>query len=331
MAMVDRQETRIKPAIMRKYLDDLFRRSLNTFWAVARIMVPIMILMRLAETYGVIEWLTPFLRPVMALLNLPPEAAIIFVTSLLTGMYGAIATLPVLIGLELTAAQVTSICTFILIAHGLPVEQAIVRRAGGTFWGSSFLRIFTACLAAILIDLASRTTGFLAAPQSLDHFSEFARTDAGHLEWAVSSLKGMAMLFAILVGLLIMMDAFDRFGITAVINRLLAPVMRVSGLDPSVTSITTAGVLLGLSYGGGLIIAKGDDPNLSPKAKYYALCWLSLCHGLIEDVAVMVAVGGDLWVLLIGRLVLTLMVVRALMFWHDLSGKDWVSMAKSRG
>jgi len=307
---------------MRDYFDHLCRRSLNTFWEVARIMVPIMILMRIAEAYGVIEWLSPLLQPVMALLNLPPEAAIIFVTSLLTGMYGAIATLPVLIGLELTAAQVTSILAFILIAHGLPVEQAIVRRAGGSFWGTSFLRVFAACLAVILIDLASKTTGFLSEPQSLDHFREFARTDASHWDWAISSLKGMLMLLLILIGLLFLLDAFDRLGVTKVINYLLAPVMRVSGLDRSVTSITSAGVLLGLSYGGGLIIARGDDPAISPRAKYYALCWLSLCHGLIEDVAVMVALGGDFWVLMFGRLILTLVLVRALMFWHDLSGKD---------
>jgi len=279
-------------------------------------MVPIMILMRVAEAYGLIEWMSPIFRPVMGVLSLPPEAAIIAVTSIFTGMYGAIATLPVLIGQDMTAAQVTSVCAFILIAHGLPVEQAIVHRAGGSFWGTSLLRVFAACLAVILIDLVSKTTGFLAEPQSLEHFRQFARTDAGHLDWALSSLKGLLVLFTILVALLIMMDVFDRIGLTALINRLLAPVMWVSGLDRSVTSITTTGVLLGLSYGSGMIIARGDDPSISREAKYYALCWLSLCHGLIEDVAIMVVVGGDFWVLLFGRLVLTLILVRALMIWH---------------
>lgn len=281
-------------------------------------MVPIMILLRLAETYGVIEWISPALRPVMALLNLPPEAAIVCLSSILTGLYGAIATLPVLIGHELTAAQVTSICAIMLIAHAIPVEQAIVRRAGGSFWGTTFLRLFAACLAAFLINAASKATGFLSHPQPLEHIGEYARPDASHLEWAVSSLKGMVFLLVILTGLLIMMDAFNRFGVTAVINRLFAPIMRLSGLDRSVTSITTAGILLGLAYGGGLIIAQGNDPDISPNAKYYALCWLSLCHGLIEDLALMVAIGGDFWVLLFGRIALTLILVRALMFWHRL-------------
>lgn len=306
---------------MPSYIRDLCLRSLNTFYEIARIMVPIMILMRFAQTYGLIEWISPVLRPVMALLNLPPEAAIVCLTSILIGLYGAIATLPVLIGHELTAAQVTSICAIMLIAHAIPVEQAIVRRAGGSFWGTTFLRLFAACLAAFLIDTVSKATGFLSQPQPLEHVAEFARADAGHLEWAISSFKGMGLLFLILTGLLIMMDAFNRFRVTAVINALFAPIMRLSGLDRSVTSITTAGILLGLAYGGGLIIAQGSDPNISRKAKYYALCWLSLCHGLIEDLALMVAIGGDFWVLFVGRLALTLVLVRALMLWHRLRAK----------
>lgn len=313
------------PQIMPAYIRDLCLRSLNTFWEVARIMMPIMILMRVAQTYGVIEWISPALRPIMALLNLPPEAAIVCLSSIFIGLYGAIATLPVLVGHDLSAAQVTSICAIMLIAHAIPVEQAIVRRAGGSFWGTTFLRLFAACLAAFLIDTISKATGFLSQPQPLEHINEFARADAGHLEWAISSIKGMALLFLILTGLLIMMDAFNRFGVTAVINRLFAPVMRLSGLDPSVTSITTAGILLGLAYGGGLIIAQGNDPNISRKAKYYALCWLSLCHGLIEDLALMVAIGGDFWVLFAGRIALTLVLVRALMLWHRLRSDIYLS------
>ncbi|MFV0473885.1 MAG: nucleoside recognition domain-containing protein [Pikeienuella sp.] len=302
------------------YLRDLTRRSLRAFREIAQIMAPIMILMRVADSYGVIDWISPALRPLMALLNLPPEAAIVCLSSILTGPYGAIATLPALIGHDLTAAQVTSLCAIILIAHAIPIEQAIVRRAGGSFWGTTFLRLFAAVLAAFLIDAVSRATGFLSQPQSLDHFRRFARVDAGHLEWAISSGKGMLLLFVILVGLLVVIDIFDRFGVTAVINRLLAPVLRLSGLDESVASITTAGVLLGLAFGGGLIIAKGDDPAISPRAKYYALCWLSLCHGLIEDTALMVAVGGNFWVLFIGRFALALALIRALMLWRRLRG-----------
>ena len=226
-----------------------------------------------------------------------------------------------------TYCKVTPICAIILIAHSILIEQAIVRKAGGSFWGTKFLRIFAACLAAYLIDAVCKLTGFLSHPQSIDHFQKSEYVGVGHLEWAISSLKGMVLLFAILTGLLIMMDACNRFGVTVVINRLFEPVMRISGLDRSVASITTAGILLGLAYGGGLIIAQGRDPTISPKAKYYALSWLSLCHGLIEDVALMVAIGGDFWVLLVGRIALTLLLVRALMLWNQIRMKEYPATA----
>lgn len=304
------------PSRFLPYLQGLLLRSLNTFWEISRIMIPIMILMRVAENYGAIEGMSPVLRPVMALINLPPEAAIVCLTSIFTGIYGALATLPVLIGYDLTGAQVTSLCAIMLIAHSLPVEQAIVRRAGGSFWGTVFLRLLTALLAAFLINLVSQLTGYLSKPQELLHISDFSRPDASHLQWAIDSLKGMVVVFLILLALLIMMDVFTRFGVTDAVNNASAPLMRLSGLDRSVTSITTAGILLGLSYGGGLIIAERDNPAISYRAKYYALCWLSLCHGLIEDLALMVAIGGNFWLLFVGRIILTLLIIRGLMIWH---------------
>jgi len=305
------------------YIQKLAKRSLSTFWQMAHIMVPIMIIMRVAESYGLIDWLSPTLQPIMAMVNLPPEAAIIFVTGLFTGFYGAIAAFPILIDLDLTAAQITAICTIVLIAHGIPVEQAIVKKAGGPFWETAFLRIITALIAAILIDQLSKFTGYLSQPQSLSHLDRFAQTDASHTNWALSSIKGLLALFAILTILLVVMDLFDRIGITQLINMILSPLVRLSGLEKSVTTITTAGVVLGLSYGGGLIIAERNNPNITNEAKYYALCWLSLCHGLIEDLAVMVAIGGDIWILLVGRIILTLGIIRLLIIFNNIRGRKF--------
>ena len=290
----------------------------------AHIMVPIMVIMRIAEHYGIIDFISPALRPIMDMLNLPPEAAIIFVTGLLTGFYGAVAAFPLLIDLDLTAAQVTSICLIVLIAHGIPIEQAIVKKAGGPFWETTFLRVFTALFAAVSIDLISNTTGYLSQPQSLAHLEAFAKLNAGHTEWALASIKGLFVLFIILTILLIVMDTFDRIGFTKIINLALSPMIRLAGLDKSVTTITTAGIVLGLSYGGGLIIAEKKNPAITPEAKYYALCWLSLCHGLIEDFAVMVAIGGDIWMLSVGRIILTLLVIRLLMVFNGMRGRVFV-------
>lgn len=302
---------------MLDYLKNLGHQSFLTFWELARIMVPIMILMRIAESVGFIDWIGPWLEPVTALVNLPPEAAIICATSILVGFYGAVAALPVLAGIDLTAAQITSLCLIILFCHAIPMEQAIVRRAGVSFWGTTLLRLVAGIVAAWMVAFTSVQYGFLDYPQEINQFGASDQTQLSHLEWAWSSAQSLFILFGILVLLLFGLDILDRTGITALINKALYPIMRLSGLEQSVTPITTTGVLLGLSYGGGLIIARAKDPEISDEAKFYSLCWLSLCHGLIEDTAVMVAIGGNVWIMLIGRVVLSLVMVRLLMLWFD--------------
>ena len=69
------------------------------------------------------------------------------------------------------------------------------------------------------------------------------------------------------------------------------------------------GLLLGLTYGGALIIQATKDQDFTPRAKFLALSLLSLSHSLIEDTALMLALGADVWIVLVGRLVFTLALV----------------------
>lgn len=288
------------------YLRDLTGRSVSTFLVMAKIMLPVMVAVRLAEHYGAIEALDPLLRPVMGLLNLPPEAAIVCLSSMVVGIYGAIAALPVLAGVELTAAQFTGLCMFLLFAHALPIEQAIIRRAGGSYWRTLLLRLFAACLSVVLIDWTSRLTGYLDRPQPLDYLQGLGGGQAGTAEWLWASAMGMALLFVILTALLVLLDLLNRLRVTPVLNWLLSPVLRLSGLDKSVAQITTAGVLLGVAFGGGLIIAARDDPGITDEVRNRALYWIALCHGMIEDVGLLAAVGGEVLIMVFGRLGLTL-------------------------
>lgn len=299
------------------YIQTLGTRSITTFWVVARIMIPVMIVMRLAGDFGVIEWLSPKISPVMGLVNLPPEAAFVFVASFLTGIYGGIAAMPPLIGLDLSHAQLTGLCLMMLMCHGIPVEQGIVKQAGGSFFGSTLFRVISTFISLFVLDWFCRATGYLNTPASLDYLETYAQTKASYGEWAWASVKGLALVYVVLVALLVMMDLFDRIGVTEMVNRLLSPVLRLVGIDRSLASVTGAGILLGLAYGGALIIEKGRDPSISPTGRNYALLLLSVCHALIEDTMLLVAVGGDILVLLVGRVILCLLLIKAYVVVHQ--------------
>ncbi|MCJ9714613.1 permease, partial [Bordetella hinzii] len=91
---------------MLAYVHHLLRRGLRLFYALAKVMLPIMLLVQIGQWLGWIDALGHFLGPVMAWLNLPAQAALIWMASIFVGVYGALAALAGLAGgLDMTAAQ----------------------------------------------------------------------------------------------------------------------------------------------------------------------------------------------------------------------------------
>jgi len=301
---------------MRHYLVSLATRSGRMFFTVARVMVPVMLLVELAAHWGLISIMGRAIAPGMALLNLPPEAGLVWISAVFIGIYGGIATLIAVSPLmDLTAGQFNALCVMMLLAHSIPVEQAIVRAAGASFAATTALRLGAALLYGAAIAWGSRASGILSDPVSLAWLQGsdlLENTADGPLAWVQSTLVTMSMILLIIFVLALLLDAMERLGVTRRVTALLAPLLRLSGLDARVAPVTTVGILLGLTYGGALIIEAAQRQQLDARVRFLALAWLSLLHGVIEDTVVMVALGANVWIVLAGRLALTLLIVALL-------------------
>jgi len=300
-----------------KYLFATLRRSWRLFLAIAKIIVPVMILVQIGENYGLIDMLGQLLGPVMGLLNLPAEAGIIWATTILTGIYGGLASIASLSGtLELTGGQLSALAAMMLFAHNMPVEQSIVHRAGASFSATALLRIVTATLYGAAVSWGSYWTGWLGDKHSFawlrgsDMISSTETT--GMLAWVQATSFSLALTFGVILCLVIVLDAFDKLGITRRFTAAITPVLRLSGLDEQAAPVTTVGVLLGLNYGGALIIEEADKRGFSPRTRLLALSWLCLTHSLIEDTLLLAAIGADVLVIVAGRLAVTLLVMAIL-------------------
>lgn len=302
----------------RRYLLDLINRSQKLFVTLIKVMLPVMIIVRIAQEFGAIDAASELLSPMMALIGLPPEAGLIWATCALVSMYGAVGAFIGLAGtLDMTGGQLSALCAMMLFAHGLPVEQAIVKRAGGSLIATTALRVGAAIGYGALVTWVSNTTGWLSEPVD---FSWMAGGDvstaatglAGWRDWAVQTIKSLIVSFGVILALLVVLDAMKVTGLTDKFTRAMLPILRVSGLSRDVAPVTTIGVLLGLTYGGALIIDEARKNNYRKRTLFLSLCWLSLSHSLIEDTAIMFALGADLWVILVGRVILTLIIVALL-------------------
>ncbi|WP_417812303.1 hypothetical protein [Thalassospira alkalitolerans] len=303
---------------MPRYFFDLFNRSQRLFITLIKVMLPVMIIVRIADEFGAVALASDLLSPVMGVIGLPPEAGLIWATCALVSMYGAVgAFIGLSAHLDMNAAQLSALCAMMLFAHGLPVEQAIVKRAGASLIATTVLRLGAAVSYAALITWISTTTGWLSEPVDFSWMAGgetvVAATGlAGWIDWSMQTVKSLVVSFAVIVGLLIILDVLDKTGITNRITNGIMPILRVSGLSREVAPVTTIGVLLGLTYGGALIIDEARKNNFSPRTLFLSLSWLSLSHSLIEDTAIMLALGADIWVVLVGRVILTLLIIAAL-------------------
>lgn len=302
---------------MLDYLATVARRSWRMFVTVTKIMLPVMIIVQIAQVYGLVNWVGHWIAPAMAMLHLPPEAGIIWATTLLTGIYGGIATISSLSGsIELTAAQLSALCAMMLFTHALPVEQAVVKRAGASFSLTAALRIATALVYGGLVSWVCHLTGVLSEPISLDWLrgsdTGIAVASGSFFPWVQSTLFSLGLTLVIIMVLVVALDLLERTGITRRFTAAMMPVLRISGLSADVAPVTTVGVLLGLTYGGALIIEESAKQNFSARTRFLALSWLSLSHALIEDTLLMLALGADIWIVLVGRVLITLLIVAAL-------------------
>src|SRR5690625_68488 len=291
---------------MLAYLVTILNRSWRLFLSIAKVMLPVMAIVHLAQRLGLVDALGVLLSPIMGTLNLPAEAGIIWATTILTGIYAGLGSLSTLSSsMDMTAGQLSALAAMMLFAHNIQVEQSIVRRAGASFGITALLRIATAAVYGGIIAWMSHLTGWLSDPINLDWLRGgdlVADTPSDStLAWAQATAFSLLLTFAIILALVIVLDIFDRVGITRRITAILTPILRISGLDAQVAPVTTVGVLLGLSYGGALIIEESERLQFSARTRFLALSWLSLSHSLIEDTILLLAIGADIWVVLVGR------------------------------
>jgi hypothetical protein len=136
--------------------------------------------------------------------------------------------------------------------------------------------------------------------------------NAGFMSWLQSTATSLGITAVIILALVLLLDGLERVGVTRLLTRLILPLLKVSGLDARVGPVTTVGVLLGITYGGALIIEEAQKQALPARTRFLALSWLSLSHSLIEDTLLIMALGGNLWVILVGRVLMTLIIVALL-------------------
>jgi len=279
----------------------MLKLAIHWFWALLRktagvcldlfkVMVPALIAVKILEVAGIFGPIADAISPVMELAGLPGEAGLAWVTGMLSNMYGGLTlTAGMIHPLHLNTAQVTTLGCMLLISHSLPVEITVAARAGVKPWFLVPFRLITGLVFGIILGQIFKATGTLQGTPSV--IWSAAEQGAGLFEWILGTLRSMATIFIVILAVLGLMDILDRLGIMTLLKNIFRPVFTPMGIGDEASTITVIGLVLGISYGGGMIIREAGRGIIPPRQILASVSFMSICHAVIEDTFLVGSLG----------------------------------------
>lgn len=286
-------------------------RIWRVYWTLLKIMVPVLIVVKILDLFGASQYLSLALSPVMELVGLPKEMGIVWAAAILVNIYTSMAVFFSVVLVEpLTVAQMTVLATMILIAHGLPMESAISKAAGLGWMYTISLRIGGALVLGFILHWGFDLFSLLQQPNQVLWRPEVL--DDSLQGWLIVQLQTLMFAFVMIASLIIIMRLLDYFGIEKLLHWLLTPFLKLLGIGKEAANITIIGMVLGLSFGGALLIEQAKSGQVSKRNIFLAMSLLCLCHSIIEDTLLVLLLGADLLGILWARLIFSFIFVMAL-------------------
>lgn len=284
-------------------------------WTLYKVMIPTLLVVKLLEEMGILVYLSLLLSPLMTLVGLPESMGIVWTATIMTNLYAGMLVFFDLAQSEtLSVAQVTVLCTIMLISHGLPVEARIAQRAGIRLGITLLTRIGGALLFGWLLHRIYSAGDMLQQTNVVAW--EPGVVDASLGAWAVSQVQSLLLILLIIAVLLTLLKSLRLIGVDRLLEMLLAPFLRLMGIGREATTLTVVGMTLGLAIGGGLLIREAEQGHLLSRRDIFAsMTMLALFHSLIEDTLLMLLLGahvsGVIWL----RLLFTMLTLAIITRW----------------
>lgn len=260
-----------------------------------KLMIPISLGVTLLQYYGILEWMAQYLHPIFVYIGLPGASAVTFISGATAGTYAGIAAM---MSMPLTMREATIISLMIALCHALPMECAVNRMTGSSFWKMCVIRIVMAFVCAFILNmvLPDMNAKYLYLGASA-YSSLWDVLDV----WFVSQLKMSAMVVLIIYTLMYVQRLIEAYGLLEPLSRLFAPLMTVFGLPRKAAYMWLVGNVLGISYGSAVMVELEDAGVITRDEANDTNYHLIMNHSLLEDTVVFASTGVSAFLLIAVR------------------------------
>ena len=129
------------------------------------------------------------------------------------------------------------------------------------------------------------------------------------VQWCMGQATNILLICGVIFLVLLAMRILQAVGFIRLLEFLLKPLLPLFGMTHRAAPVTVVGMILGIAYGGALIIKETTKGTMESREIFNSLALMSLSHGLIEDTLVMMALGAKLGGIFWGRLFFSLAVI----------------------
>lgn len=273
-------------------MHQIISKTLSTSAWLLKIMLPVSLLVSILDRLGVIEWMAGWLDPIFSHAGLPGEAALVFLTGALSSTYAAVA---VLVSMDFTLRQATIVSIMVCLCHALPVESAVEKKTGSSFFTMVTVRVCAAIVCAFYLNaVLPELTGSI----TIHNTAEQTMLSA----WIASVALGLVKLtMAVLIIIFVLMSIqqlLDKYHLIPYISRPMRPLMALFGLPANAAYMWIVGNVLGLSYGSAVMLDIEKQGLITQQEANEVNFHLSMNHSLLEDTLVFAALGiPPLWII----------------------------------
>ncbi len=124
----------------------------------------------------------------------------------------------------------------------------------------------------------------------------------------IGSLKLSLKLILIIVPLMVAYEFLENSKVFKKILEFLYIFIKPLGFSKQASVSMLTGIFLGITYGSGILIAQSEKKKLENIDIILTAVFLSMCHAVIEDTLVFVAIGGNGFYMLGTRIVIAFIV-----------------------
>ena len=284
------------------------KSSLASAWIIIKLIIPIYIFAELLYYYNILSYVSFLVEPLTSLLNLPKEAALSIISGMFLNLYAAIAFAA---PLSLSPKEWTILAVFLGICHSLIIETAVMKKLGVSTIYSISLRVISGFIVAYIVSLT---------PNSMyESIVSTASADIKSYDSVLEVLKN-ALINSFLL-------TFEVIVLITAIIFLMYFIKTRKFIEDSKKNISKSfsiavGVVLGITYGAGILIKEASSSSLSKRDIFYIATFLMICHAIIEDTLLFVIFNANLYVIVFARVLSAIIFAYLLLKIYDARDKN---------